>query len=381
MEKIFGFTQEEIKEKSMTYTLNEINRQPEVWKSIYEKILLNREKIKNFMKSFDSDTRILFMGAGSSAFIGDSLAPLIRKEFSFSDVESIHTTDAVASPSQYFVRNVKTVLISFGRSGDSPESIAAIEIAEKHINNLYHIIITCNPSGKLAGYKNDRTLNLVFDEINDQGFAMTSSVTGMMLAAYSLFAIEVDLKEEINTITNYAKEIIKSKYHIISDVFEKNVNRLIVLGSANLFGVARESALKSIELTRGGIMSWYDTPMGFRHGPKSLLTDNTVILYFVSNNEYTRKYDMDMLSELSQSMKHRLLVVSDKYSSEVNDYADVYIYNSKENVLSEAFTPYSALLVAQIFALSASLKIGCTPDNPFPNGEVNRVVKGVSIHR
>ncbi|MCJ7689638.1 MAG: SIS domain-containing protein [Clostridiaceae bacterium] len=380
MEKIFGFTQEEIKEKSMTYTVNEISRQPEVWGSIYDKILLNKEKIKNFMKSFDSDTRILFMGAGSSAFVGDSLSPLIRKEFNFRDVESVHTTDAVASPTQYFINEVKTVIVSFGRSGDSPESIAAIELAEEHISNLYHIIITCNPSGKLAEYTNERTLNLVFDEISDQGFAMTSSVTGMMLAAYSIFAFEKNLKEEVNKITNYAKEIMMNKYSIISEVFEKKVNRLIVLGSANLFGVARESALKSIELTRGAIMSWYDTPMGFRHGPKSLLTDNTVILFFVSNNEYTRKYDMDMLNELSQSKKHKLLVVSDKYSSVVNDFADVYIYNSKENVLSEAFTPYNALLVAQIFALFASIKIGCTPDNPFPNGEVNRVVKGVSIH-
>ncbi|MBU3145150.1 SIS domain-containing protein [Clostridium sp. CF012] len=380
MEKIFGFTQEDIKEKSMTYTVNEINRQPKVWTSIYDKISYNREKIKNFMNYFDSDTRIVFMGAGSSAFIGDSLAPLVRKEFRFSDVESIHTTDIVASPSQYFVRNVKTVLVSFGRSGDSPESIAAIEIAEKHINNLYHIIITCNPLGKLAGYKNERTLNLVFDEINDEGFAMTSSVTGMMLAAYSIFAIERDLKEDVSLIASYAKEIIMNKYSIISEVFEKSVNRLIVLGSANLFGAARESALKSIELTRGKVMSWYDTPMGFRHGPKSLLTDNTVILFFVSNNEYTRKYDIDMLIELAKSKKHKLLVVSDKYYFEVEDNADVYIYNSMEKIMSDAFTPYSSLLVAQIFALFASLKIGCTPDNPFPSGEVNRVVKGVLIH-
>ncbi|MGH4122147.1 MAG: SIS domain-containing protein [Clostridium sp.] len=380
MEKIFGFTQEDIKEKHMTYTANEISRQPKVWASIYDKVLYNREKIKNFMKSFNSETRIIFMGAGSSAFIGDSLAPLVRKEFKFSDVESIHTTDIVASPSQYFVRNVKTVLVSFGRSGDSPESIAAIETAEKHINNLYHIIITCNPLGKLAKYKNERTLNLVFDEINDQGFAMTSSVTGMMLAAYSIFAIEKDLKEEVSIIASYAKEIIMNKYSIISEVFEKTVNRLIVLGSANLFGVARESALKSIELTRGEVMSWYDTPMGFRHGPKSVLTDNAIILFFVSNNEYTRKYDVDMLNELSKSKKHKLLVVSDKYYLEVEDYADVYIYNSMEKVMDDSFTPYSALLVAQIFALFASIKTGCTPDNPFPSGEVNRVVEGVLIH-
>ena len=40
--------------------------------------------------------------------------------------------------------------------------------------------------------------------------------------------------------------------------------------------------------------------------------------------------------------------------------------------------PYVA--AAQVFALQASLARGITPDNPNPQGMVNRVVQGVRIH-
>ena len=38
------------------------------------------------------------------------------------------------------------------------------------------------------------------------------------------------------------------------------------------------------------------------------------------------------------------------------------------------------VVVAQLLGLFFSLELGYTPDNPFPNQEVNRVVQGVSIH-
>jgi tagatose-6-phosphate ketose/aldose isomerase len=40
--------------------------------------------------------------------------------------------------------------------------------------------------------------------------------------------------------------------------------------------------------------------------------------------------------------------------------------------------PY--LVFAQYLALFTSLEHGKTPDNPFPSGEVSRVVRGVTIY-
>lgn len=381
MSKLLGFTEDDIVNKRMENTIQEIVRQPNVWKAIYDKVLMRKNEIKNFMEKIDQSTRIIFTGAGSSGFVGDSLAPVIRKELGYHHIESIHTTDIVANPAQYLIKNAKTLLISFGRSGDSPESIAAIDIAEKDIENVFHIIITCSSQGKLAGFHNERTINFVFDEAGDKGFAMTSSVTGMMLAAYCILNITKDVRDDVARIAAYAEELINTKYTTLFDSYRKDVDRLVVLGAGNLLGAAKEAALKLLELTAGKIISRYDTPMGFRHGPKAMLTPKTTILYFVSNNGYTQKYDLDMLKELSQAVRYKLIVVSDQYDAEIEKHADVYLYNSLRDPLNEAFTPYVPLLIAQLYALFASIQLDCTPDNPFPSGEVNKIVQGVSIHK
>lgn len=381
MSSILGFSLEEIIKGSMRYTVNEISRQKEVLSSVYNSIRLRRNEIKAFLGGLDKDTRVIFTGAGSSGFIGDSLVPIIRKELNFKSVESIHTTDIVQAPEKYLIGDKKTLLISFGRSGNSPESIAAIDIADKLVDDIHHIIITCNPEGKLSRRLNERILNFVFSELLDEGFAMTSSVTGMMLAAYGIFNIERDLTDEIGLISEYSREIIDNKCKAIGEIFDSKVNRIVYLGAGNLFGIARESALKSIELTAGKVMTWYDSPMGFRHGPKSMVNENTLIVFYVSGDEYSRKYDIDMLRELSCSSKYKLVAVSDRYYEDVEASCDIYLYNSKDKELGEGLLPYTALLTAQIIALYASIKLDCTPDNPFPGGEVNRVVEGVTIHK
>lgn len=380
MNTIFGFNDELMKEKKMFYTATEIARQPESWKSIYKAIDRRRDEIQHFMKVFDGQTRIIFTGAGSSGFIGDALAPIIRKDFAYSQVESIHTTDIVANPEQYLVKDKKTLMVSFGRSGNSPESVAALQLAEAYIEDVYHMIITCNPKGKLAQIANERTLILTFSEIEDLAFAMTSSVTGMMLAAYAAFGIKADYSQMVERIAEMGTQMIQEQYRDIFQIMTPEINRLVVLGSANLYGAAREGALKSTELTAGQMATRYDTPMGFRHGPKSFLNEKTVILFAASNNPYTRQYDLDMLRELSFSKKSKLVVISEAYDAQIADLADVYLYGAETAMLPEAFTAYMPILLAQIFSLQASLMMGCTPDNPFPTGEVNRVVQGVVIH-
>lgn len=380
MNTIFGFNDELMKEKKMFYTATEIARQPESWKSIYKAIDRRRDEIQHFMKVFDGQTRIIFTGAGSSGFIGDALAPIIRKDFAYSQVESIHTTDIVANPEQYLVKDKKTLMVSFGRSGNSPESVAALQLAEAYIGDVYHMIITCNPKGKLAQIANERTLILTFSEIEDLAFAMTSSVTGMMLAAYAAFGIKADYSQMVERIAEMGTQMIQEQYRDIFQIMTPEINRLVVLGSANLYGAAREGALKSTELTAGQMATRYDTPMGFRHGPKSFLNEKTVILFAASNNPYTRQYDLDMLRELSFSKKSKLVVISEAYDAQIADLADVYLYGAETAMLPEAFTAYMPILLAQIFSLQASLMMGCTPDNPFPTGEVNRVVQGVVIH-
>ena len=161
----------------------------------------------------------------------------------------------------------------------------------------------------------------------------------------------------------------------------KDFSRVVYLGSDVLKGIAQESALKVLELTAGQMAAIFDTPMGFRHGPKSIIDDDTVCVVFMSDEEGTRRYEMDVLKELYRDRKGSSLVaVTSSADDEVSENCDLAIsmgYRSKEPncVLAPAF-----VMVAQTMAMMYSIKLGITPDNPCPTGEVNRVVQGVTIY-
>ena len=85
-------------------------------------------------------------------------------------------------------------MISFARSGDSPESLAALNIANEFSATVYHLIITCNPNGQLAispkiGDENTLVI-LLPEEADDKGLAMTGSFTAMLLTGLLISRIE-----------------------------------------------------------------------------------------------------------------------------------------------------------------------------------------------
>ena len=111
----------------------------------------NKKSIQDFISqviNYD-DFDIILTGAGTSEFVGNSLYSDLNKQLNYK-VKSYGTTDIVASPESYISRNKPTLLISFGRSGNSPESIGAVEAASSVSDNLFNLFITCNKNGLLS---------------------------------------------------------------------------------------------------------------------------------------------------------------------------------------------------------------------------------------
>ena len=128
------------------HVFTEMNGQPDLWRDTYETVLANKDEIYNFLREIynKENLQIILTGAGSSAFIGEILQQPFYKNTGIS-TKAIPTTDLVTHPEGYFQKTTPTLLVSFARSGDSPESIATFELAEKLHDAIYHLIITCNP--------------------------------------------------------------------------------------------------------------------------------------------------------------------------------------------------------------------------------------------
>lgn len=367
---MLGYSEEVLKNKTAYWTAREIEQQPDVWLKVANDIETKREEIEGWLDEALSNpkTRIILTGAGTSAYVGEALAPFLSKKISRT-VEAISTTDIVSDPEQYLFKERTTLIISYARSGNSPESVAACELCDQIIDNAYHLIITCNKEGALAkmkGTDKNKHVLLMPDETNDKSFAMTSSFSSMLLATALIFNLGNDkLSQSIET----SRKILTPEFlEKISTLSQVRFNRVVCLGAGGLLGIAREAALKILELSNGEIDCYFESPLGFRHGPKLVVDENTLVLLIGSNNTYSKQYDSDLLMEIKHDNKTKnVLNLLEGLDCEDSDFDDLWL----------SF-PY--ILYCQIFAFYKSLNLNITPDNPCPTGEANRVVQGVKIY-
>ena len=368
-------------------TTAEIAQQPELWRDAFNIYKNNLEGVEKFLAEAramgEGRLSIVFTGAGTSDYVGDTCAPYLRHagNTALYDFKPVASTDIVSAPRDFLDPEEPTVLVSFARSGNSPESLAAVQIARKFVKNVKFLNITCAPEGTLAvEAENDPdSYTILIPRANDKGFAMTGSYSCMTLIATLIFdTASIDQKAAwVEQIAKMGEEVIEREQEI-ADYLACDFNRVTYLGSGAFGGLAQESQLKILELAHGLVATSYDTSMGYRHGPKSFVDDKTLVFVFVNNDEYTRQYDLDILNEIGGDEIAMKTIAVQQDDKTVFD-GESFTFKGYD-LLPEGYLALPFVLVAQTVSLLNSARVGNTPDTPSPSGTVNRVVKGVTIH-
>jgi tagatose-6-phosphate ketose/aldose isomerase len=360
-------------------TLLEIGQQPDAWREIAAHSGREDDEAARFLRDVirRPDLRVILTGAGSSAFIGDIAAPALRRHLG-RRVDAIATTSIVSAPLDHFEPRTPTLLVSFGRSGNSPESVATTALADELIDEVWHLVLTCDRAGELGRAHRDRANSMVVympERTNDTGFAMTSSLTSMLLSC--LLLLGPAERADIESVARAAEHVMAHQ-PAIRALAQSKRQRVVYLGSGPLTGLAREAALKLLELTAGEVVSYFDSPLGFRHGPKSVMDADTLAVVFVSADRYTRRYDLDIIAEIRAQLGPDG-VTALAVEPIPTTLGDAFVVPGLSG-LDDSSVALAYLVFAQYLALFTALEYGKTPDNPFPAGEVSRVVKGVTIH-
>ncbi len=384
---MLDYTKEDLIELGAEITTREIYQQPQVWQTAFENYKAQSDEIVAFLNGIGKKhdyIKVILTGAGTSAYVGETLLPYFRKIYDERKwhFNAIATTDIVANPLAYLHKEVTTILVSFARSGNSPESVAAVDLAKDLVEELYQITITCAEEGKLAQQAHGDERNLLLLQpapSNDAGFAMTSSFTSMMLTALLVFD-KTDLvtkEEKISALIALSQEMLDSAA-AIQKMVSLDYNRVIYLGAGPFFGLAHEAQLKILELTAGQVATMYESPIGFRHGPKSLVNEETVVVVFSSTDTYTKLYDLDLVREVAGDEIARKVILLTDQKENLENVEQVIL--SSQYLVDDVYRVFPYIVYGQLFALLTALKVKNRPDTPSPTGTVNRVVQGVIIH-
>lgn len=384
---MFKFDVAELTKMGAQITTAEIAQQPELWRDAFNIYKNNLEGVEKFLAEAramgEGRLSIVFTGAGTSDYVGDTCAPYLRHagNTALYDFKPVASTDIVSAPRDFLDPEEPTVLVSFARSGNSPESLAAVQIARKFVKNVKFLNITCAPEGTLAvEAENDPdSYTILIPRANDKGFAMTGSYSCMTLISTLIFD-ESSLEQKAAWVEQIAKmgEEVVEREQEIADYLAGDFNRVTYLGSGSFGGLAQESQLKILELAHGLVATSFDTSMGYRHGPKSFVDDKTLVFVYVNNDEYTRQYDLDILREIGgDGIAARTIAVQQDCGETYE--GDSFTFKGYPE-LPEGYLALPFVMFAQTVSLLNSVRVGNTPDTPSPTGTVNRVVKGVTIH-
>ena len=384
--KFLGFSEADLTARGAICTAKEISQQPGLWEKTYELALQNKNSITQFLQSlFIKPTLdIIFSGAGTSAFIGNSLKGIFQKNTQLR-TRSIATTEIVTHPHYYFSKQNPTLLVSFARSGDSPESIAAFNLANEFCDSIYHLVITCNQDGRLATSADSKNSLVIVlpPETNDQGLAMTGSFTSMLLMAILISKINdiEKYQQEVNNLIEYGETINKRYAEKLKSICELTFERAVFLGSGALMGCAEECHLKLQELTDGYLISKFDSFLGFRHGPKAVINPKTLMVYLFSSDPYVMQYEKDLLHSVNggeRGIYSIAVLENDQLDIDVSQKIILNSFDKKK--IDPDFLPVCDVLIGQILGFYKSLQLCLQPDTPSKTDTITRVVKGVKIY-
>ena len=381
-----GYSKSQLTPQKGFNTAKEIENQPAVWQQTFD-YLKKHQPCQNFLKQIASvkGLEIVLTGAGSSAFIGDTVQHAFLSNLG-NKVSSLPTTSLTTHFKNYIDCTKPLLLVSFARSGNSPESLAVVDIAELENGEVYHLAITCNADGKLAE-KVDELQNgcsiVLPPETEDNALAMTGSFTSMTLAGILSKNLNnlLDCQSDVKKMCQIGYSLINNYHDVCKDIASLPYNRIVFLGSGPLLGIATESHLKVQELTDGEVVGKYDSFLGFRHGPKVIAREDTLLVYLFSSNVDVFRYEKDLADEIEQqNMPAQTIgVFSNNEQAEQVPVDYSIIFDQPENLINPDLLIPNYVIPAQMIGFFTSRKLGLNPDEPSRAGAITRVVKPFKI--
>ena len=390
LSRLLELPEAEKAKRGLVHTPGEIANQPDTWGKTFESFCSQRESIQNFLASTGvtaagaSEVIVYLVGAGTSDYTGRAISYLLRKTWQC-EVIAVPSTDLLTQMEQLILPGRKYLWISFSRSGDSSEGVAVLEKVRERYPEIHHIVISSNPDGRMLkdSVGDPKTLGIcMIDEANDRGLAMTSSFSNMVIFGQCLAHIKDIGRYEtvLRKLVAAGKSLLPRAADCAASVAKQGYTKACFVGSGPLREVAKESALKVLEMTAGKTLTMTESALGLRHGPMAALDDQSLFVCFLSGNKRVQGYERDLLREIgAKKIAHRRVVVGGGELA-TDSYAEDYLAPAGVTGIADEYRAPVDVMFGQLLGLFNSIQWKLMPDSPSPRGVITRVVEKVNIY-
>jgi tagatose-6-phosphate ketose/aldose isomerase len=369
----------EQEQRGFTHTVAEIVQQPTLWA-----ITAANEALGAVLAGAlePQPQAVVLTGSGSSSYIGEALAPGLQAALGV-PVTAVPAGTLLTHWRQTLPPG-NTLLVSFARSGDSPESLGVVDALLALAPRCRHLFVTCNAQGGLATrYRAAPAAVALLDpRSDDRSLVMTSSFTSLFLAGRMLAAPADRVRRQAlaQQAGSDARELFAGPAQALADLANAGFDSALYLASGGRYGGARESALKMLEMSGGRVQVMAETFLGLRHGPMSALRADTVLVAMLARDPRVRAYELDLLAELSAKglATRRVLIGAELLGADPGEVAagdGIRVGCS----LDDDDATLIDVVAGQLLALFRCLALGQQPDAP-SQGVLTRVVQPFRIH-
>ncbi len=334
------------------YTFSEIKSQAGSWGAVFSRI---DSKAEQFRKMYSESDEIIFTGCGSAFNISHAVAPFFQK-LSGKTCRAVHASEIMINPELFLNKNRKTMVIGYSRSGDTTESVRALETA-KSLNARITAVV-CFKQSKMA---QTADLALILEEAVEKSVTTTRSLTAMVIAGYYL-AGKCTGSDSVCQNLKKLPDIARQKMDMFHDTgkkisSDKNITKYAFLGSGSYYGLAREAQLKFKEMVLLPSDSYVS--LDYQHGPMSNVDEHMLVTIMVSDTG--RSYDLELAGKM-KSLGGMVFVICDQDGGKFKHYADYLI--ELQTGLGDGVRNILYMPALQFMAYYRSLSLGFDPDNP-----------------
>lgn len=333
----------------MRKTLQEILYQPKAWANTIKAFSNQKNELLSYLENYE-DAEIILTGCGTSYYLPLTAAALYTK-FTGKKARGVPASEIMLYPETIFGKDKKYLIVPISRTGKTPETLAATRYVKEVVKGG-SLLITCSDGSDVAKHAD---LTVICPEAAEETKYMTKSFTSMLLGFQMITAFKSGnkvLEEELLQLPEHGERIIAKYQSSLEQLANaQKFSLYIYLGHGPLYGIAAESMLKIKEMACTPAEAYHG--MELMHGPKYAVTDETLIMYLLSDN--VKDQEIELLKRI-KDWGGNIKIICEEIIPGLSDIGtDVFELQSG---LSEDSRLVLVMLLTQLYGYYRALAVG-----------------------